>query len=230
MIIYEDSLLAMEHFFEKSGSDIGCKWIQEEIEAWRNSKCVSQNFKTYEGMSLTDDFLNEQNTKAPKDEKEQVWILNLFFWLREVCHALAQNPEKEISIEKLKKSMGYHKPLFWEFWVWGMDPVKIGEIHSREHKVNNCICTDCGYVDISDSKIHSHVANTLLPKMIFEACKGNYLVGLIDDVLAFKIPHLELVENSYRNAVLKSSKKFALNRVDWGDLCPECSGTYTTLY
>jgi hypothetical protein len=227
--MYEDSLIAMEHFLQKVGEKHWLKWIKTDLEEWIKSRNVSHHLSAYGGMGSFNDVIISSANNHFIPAVTESWVDPLFSWLKSLCFFFAKNPEKEFSLSELRSQIGYHDASLAAFVGGESAPIESRGLSNNTTPIQGWRCLECGYSELSESDLNYFAAQTIVPEIVFEACVSKSLIAAIDNILSLNIPNLEKSLNELRNSIKVSGIELK-TRDGWMRPCPSCNSDDTAVY
>jgi len=227
--MYEESLQAMEFFLKEVGEEHWLKWIEKDLDEWVSKRSVTHHLSAYGGMgSFNDVVICRANNYAIPDGADS-WADPIFSWLKSLCFFFAKNPEKDFTLEELKKEIGYHDASLSAFVGGENAPKSMRGLFGSKQPIQGWRCLECGHGEVSDDNINYYIAQTIVPAHLLEACISNKLIPAVKDLLNLNIDNLDDLTTSVNHSITKSLIDIN-NREGWMRSCPSCRSNDTAVY
>jgi hypothetical protein len=229
MTQYENSLIAMRRLLKSVGHSYWARWIGIDLRLWRQRRSVSHHLAAYGGMGTFNDIWIRQDIGSAVTERQAIWADTLFEWLKAVCRFLAQHPTTPFKAPALAVGVGKHDPGLAAFVGGDQAPPSMRGYADEPRKLEGCRCRRCGHSETAYQSVEAFLADTLLPRMVFEACERMVLEGLVDKALGLDIPGIATRRRELSGAV--SASKIVLRRsTRFMRPCPACGDHGTIAY
>lgn len=226
---YELTLEAIKLLLEAVGDEHWAKWIQEDIDKWRETRDVSHHLSAYGGMGSLNDVILCSTNGHNVTKTQEPFVQSLFEWLRSVCYYLALNPDIEITEVNLKKAVGRFESILVAFVGGEKAPSSMKGYADDFNILHGCRCLHCNHLELTKHDLNFYIAAQTIPNMVFEASEKLTLNTLVSRVLQMDIPNLVKIQQTLSKAASEAGITMS-ERTGWMSTCPKCKSKNIAAY
>jgi len=209
MDYYKSVLEALRYLLEVADDKHWCKWITEDICAWKNEKSVYHHLLAFGGMgSLNDLVLCVMNGHNITPEQEP-WANTLFIEITSLSYMMAKRiaDSAHPDIAETKRLTLRNKP----------------------YSIQGVRCLSCGFAVLTERNIDSCISPQIVTEKIIEGLEQGQLNLRVSECLSVELPIIE-VAREHVKSLMKRSNICYKKHADFMRPCDKCKSDDTAVY